>query len=491
MRLQEVVRGCLEIPERYSGIEVTGVTSDSREVRPGYLFVAVLGEKTDGHHFLREAAESGAVVVLGEKSHQKSVSRLRDPGLSPGVPYLRVPDTRAILGSLARNLYSRSLDQLLIAGVTGTKGKTTTTWILDAILRGAGKTTALFGTVHNRVAQKIYSSENTTPGCIQLHRHLRELADAGGTHAVLEVSSHGILQRRTAGINFRCGVFTNVASEHLDYHKTFESYVETKVSFFTDLDRSAFAVLPREEATSLRIVARVKAQVLWYGTDAQDGVERLRMTPEGLAFNWKGFKVRSQLWGYHNLLNILGAMTAAESLGIGREEIAHGVASAAAPPGRLEQVAPGLPFNVFVDYAHTDGSLETVLKALRASTPPPGRLITIFGCGGDRDRSKRPRMGSVAEEWSDHVVITSDNPRSEDPQAILEEIQRGLKRPEDVVLEVDRREAIALGIRMARAGDTVLIAGKGHESYQECQGNKQHFDDREVAREFLSELHTF
>lgn len=486
MRLIDAMRGFLEVPDKYSGVEVTGLTSDSREVRPGYLFVAVAGDKTDGHLYVRRAQELGAVAILGEKSRRDVLRGEASDSLR--VPYLNVADTRRVLGQLATNVYGAPLDRLLVAGVTGTKGKTTTTWVLNTLFETAGKVSALFGTVHNKIAGEAFSSENTTPGCLQLHRHLKELLDKGGTHAVLEVSSHGILQRRTAGVRFRCGIFTNVAPEHLDYHKTFENYVETKISFFESLEPGAHAVLSREDPVSNTIAGRTQANVAWYSGDAQDGVEKLRLTQDGLEFCWKGLPVRSRLWGYHNLLNILGAMTAAEHMGLSRAEIVAGVEAAVAPPGRLEQVATGMPFNVFVDYAHTDGSLETVLKALRASTT--GRLITIFGCGGDRDRTKRPRMGRVAEKWSDETVVTSDNPRSEDPGAILAEIRAGMKRPEDAVFELDRRDAIALGIRMARANDTVLIAGKGHETYQEIQGQKYHFDDREVAREFLREAHS-
>jgi UDP-N-acetylmuramoyl-L-alanyl-D-glutamate--2,6-diaminopimelate ligase len=483
MRLKELSAGCLRLPSRIEDLDVTGISSDSREVKPGYLFIAVPGEKTHGKRFARAAEKAGAVAVVGEGSGSR-----RAPGTEDRpdrIPFLEVKDARLALGDLAARFYGRVAERLQVAGITGTKGKTTTAWILDSILRSAGKVTALFGTVHHRVGPRTYPSENTTPGCLYLHGRLNELAGEGGTHAVLEVSSHGILQQRTAGIPFRCGIFTNVAPEHLDYHKTFESYVETKMRFFTDLAPGAFAVIPRDEAASARISARTRARVVWYGSDAGDGVEALRLEPHGMEFRWKGIPVRARLWGYHNLLNALGAMAAAECLGLSREEVARGVETAIAPPGRLEEIAHRLPFQVFVDYAHTDGSLETVLRALRQVAR--GRVITIFGCGGDRDRTKRPRMGRAAEKWSHHIVVTSDNPRSEDPRRILDDIAVGLERPEEAVFEPDRREAIALGIRMARPHDVVLIAGKGHETYQEMQGKKLRFDDREVAREFLAE----
>ncbi|MBI4604723.1 MAG: UDP-N-acetylmuramoyl-L-alanyl-D-glutamate--2,6-diaminopimelate ligase, partial [Planctomycetes bacterium] len=442
MRLMDLGRGCFEVPERLRAVEVRGVACDSRQVKPGDLFVAVRGETTDGHRFLRKAEELGAVAAVVETDRLRRSPPLEE-ALPRRVPLIEVDDSRQALGRLAANLYGTRLDGLAVTGVTGTKGKTTTTWMLDSVLRGAGKVSALLGTVLNRVGARVYPSDNTTPGCLDLHRYLKELADQGGTHAVLEVSSHGILQRRTAGIPIRCGVFTNVAPEHLDYHKTFESYVQTKVSFFAELPPGSFAVVSREDPVSRTIASRTRAHVAWYGADLHDGVEDLRMAPEGLRFRWKGVLVRSRLWGHHNLLNILGAMTAAECLGVSRDDIRAGIEAAEAPPGRLERIDAGQPFQVFVDYAHTDGSLETVLSALRGVTP--GRLIAVFGCGGDRDRTKRPRMGRVAERHADQVIVTSDNPRSEDPRKIIEDVMEALERPEDAVSEVDRRDAIALG----------------------------------------------
>ena len=484
MLLKDLSRGCLDAPERLEALDITGIASDSREVKPGTLFVALPGPRTDGRLYLRQARERGAVAAVLEEGDGLSPEGKDASSEDPGIPLFRVPDARKTLGGLAARFYGTRDRSLCVTGITGTKGKTTTAWILDTIVRSAGKVSALLGTVHNRIGERVFPSTNTTPGCLELHQHLQELAARGGAHAVLEVSSHGILQRRAAGIEFRCGIFTNVAPEHLDYHKTFESYVSAKRQFFEELSPDAFAVLPREEPRSEDFARHTPAKVAWYGTRPQDGVEDIRTGTQGTTFAWKGSRVQTRLWGQHNLLNLLGAMTAAGCLGFSREDVIRGAAAAGLPPGRLEEVPHPGPFRVFVDYAHTDGSLETVLRALRGITT--GRLITIFGCGGDRDTTKRPRMGRVAEKWSDKVVVTSDNPRSEDPMAIIQHIVAGLEHPETAVCEADRRLAIERGIRMARPNDTVLIAGKGHEDYQEFKGRKVHFDDREVAREFLS-----
>jgi UDP-N-acetylmuramoyl-L-alanyl-D-glutamate--2,6-diaminopimelate ligase len=481
MRLKELCRGWLEVPARWRDVGVQGLAADSRAVRPGDLFVAVPGEVTDGHLYIDAAVDAGAVAVVGEQN--ASQRSRRHLGV---VPYLRVQSAKWALGQLAAAFHGHPSQELAATAVTGTKGKTTTCWILDAILRRSGAVTGLFGTVENRIGDRVFPATSTTPSCLDLQRWLGELVGEGGTHAVLEVSSHAIQQQRLGPTSLACAVFTNIAPEHLDYHKTFESYLAVKASLFNALDAAAFAVLPREEKAAEVIAERTPARIVWYGTDLQDGVERLRMHRQGTEFVWKGHPVRTRLWGDHNLLNALAAMTAAESLGVPPPLVAEAMAEAVAPPGRLEPVCRGGPFQVVVDYAHTDGSLEAVLKALRPLTP--GRLITVFGCGGDRDRFKRPRMGRVAETYSDHVIVTSDNPRSEPPKRILAEIASGLARPGDAVLVEDRREAIGLAIRMAREGDTVLIAGKGHEVYQQFADGTVPFDDRKVAREFVEEM---
>lgn len=475
MLFGELCRGWLQVPSKWRTLEISGLECDSRRVKRGDVFVAVPGETTDGHRYIQQAVEAGAVAVLGEERLPRRVA-----------PYFRVADARQALGNAASCFYRHPSRVIDVVGVTGTKGKTTTTWLLDTILRQAGAVTGLFGTIENRIASRTFKATNTTAGCLDIHRWLRELADADGSHATLEVSSHALQQRRIAAVNLRCAIFTNISPEHLDYHKTFERYLESKTALFAMLPSSSVAVLPREVRYAQYIAERTKAAICWYGGDLQDSVRRVRTGPRGIEFVWKGMPVHSRLWGHHNLLNAVAAMTAAECLGVSPREIVRGVEEAIRPPGRLEEVNSPAPFRVVVDYAHTDGSLDAVLRALRPLTR--GRLITIFGCGGDRDRTKRPRMGRVAEAHSDQIIVTSDNPRSEPPDRIMCEIAAGLEREGDAVFVEDRREAIGLGIRMARRGDTVLIAGKGHESYQELRDRVIDFDDRKVAVEFLEEL---
>ncbi len=474
MRLTDLGKGWLNLPAAARGVDATGIACDSRSVRPGDLFVAVSGDKIDGHVFIPEALRAGAVAVVGE----------RDP--APGslrVPFIRVTDSRLALGRLSAEFYRRPSQAVSVTGVTGTKGKTTTAWVLASVFEAGGRRSGLFGTVLNRIGEEILPSTNTTPGPLELASLLRRLADRGGTHAVMEVSSHGIVQNRIAGIDFRCGVFTNLAPEHLDYHGTMERYLDAKAQFFEGLGVDAVAVLSRREPASGAIARRTTARVAWYGTGPEDGVEKVVNTEEGLSFVWRGTPIRSRIWGEHNLLNILAACEAAAALGFDREAIARGIEGAVLPPGRMEEIPNDQGLRVFVDYAHTEGSLQTVLESLRAITP--GRIITVFGCGGDRDRQKRPCMGRVCEKLSDRVVITSDNPRSEEPGRILDEIASGLEHPFQAATVTDRREAICLAILMAKPQDTVLIAGKGHETYQEVRGERRRFDDREEARSAL------
>ncbi len=478
MKLTELGRGWMNVSPRWKDLEAHGITNDSRNVKPGYLFVAVPGETLDGHKYISEAIRAGAVAVIGERKPSRWTSRK--------VPFIPVNNARFALGRLSAAFYRHPSRSVSVTGITGTKGKTTTSWILASIFQSTGRRAGLFGTVLNRIGDEILPSNNTTPSPLELEQHLRSLADRGGTHAVMEVSSHGIAQERISGIDFACGVFTNISPEHLDYHGTFEDYFRTKRRFFEMLSREASAVLPRGDEAAERIAKSTRARIGWYGPTAEDGVERVQQSEDGISFVWRGVPLRSSLWGEHNLWNILAAVTAADMLGVDENQIALGIEQAVAPPGRLEEIDNPLGFRIFIDYAHTDNALKVVLRGLRPITP--GRLLVVVGCGGNRDRGKRPRMGRVAEEFADKVILTSDNPRDEDPGAILDEIAGGMERPFRAAMVPDRRDAILLALRVAKPGDSVLIAGKGHETYQEMRGEKLPFDDREVTREAVGEI---
>ncbi|MEE3198882.1 MAG: UDP-N-acetylmuramoyl-L-alanyl-D-glutamate--2,6-diaminopimelate ligase [Planctomycetota bacterium] len=477
MLLGELCKDVTAIPAECGSLEISEVVCDSREAVPGCLFIAVPGETTDGLLYAAEAVEKGAAVVVAPREAD---------GKALGVPVLAVDDVRSAMGKIADRFYGEPSRELEIVGVTGTKGKTTTVWLLDQLFSATGDLTGFCSTVENRIGDDSYEAKNTTAGCLDLHRFLAEVVERGGKRAVIEVSSHALEQQRTASIRFDCAVFTNLAPEHLDYHEDMESYLAAKMKLFSGLDSHAYAVLPRSQEASLALRDNTQANIAWYGCGLEDGTTGLRMD-KGIEFTWRDCQFRVGFWGEHNLENLLAVLSAGECMGLRPAEMAALVSEIELPPGRLEQVHHDGDYRVVVDYAHTDGALEAVLSALRPVTP--GRLITIFGCGGDRDTAKRPRMGKVAEDGSDRIILTSDNPRSEAPKKILDEIMDGIEHKDDVTLEEDRRAAIALGIRMASPGDTVLIAGKGHEDYQEFSNRERiHFDDREVAEEFLKEV---
>ena len=479
MNLGELCKGLMSVPAGCGELEVSQVVCDSRQAAAGSLFLAVPGEATDGIRFAEEAVKNGAVAVVAPRGGRGEATL--------DVPILEVEDLRSAMGVIADRFYGEPSKKLEIVGVTGTKGKTTTVWLLDHLFSSTGSLTGFCSTVENRIGEESSEAKNTTMGCLDLHRFLADLVDRGGERAVIEVSSHALEQQRTASIRFDCAVFTNLAPEHLDYHQDMKSYLAAKMKLFSTLDSHAYAVLPRSQEVSDEIAGSTRANLSWYGCGSEDGVTGIRILDEGIAFTWRDCPFRTSFWGEHNLENLLAVLSAGECMGLKADEMAAAISGARLPPGRLEKIDHPGPYKVVVDYAHTDGALDAVLEALRPVTP--GRLITIFGCGGDRDTAKRPRMGKAAERGSDRIILTSDNPRGEPPEKILSEIMAGLEKPEEATLETDRRAAIGLGIRMAREGDTVLIAGKGHEDYQEFSDRERiHFDDREVAREFLEEV---
>jgi UDP-N-acetylmuramoyl-L-alanyl-D-glutamate--2,6-diaminopimelate ligase len=462
-------------------LEVREVTHDSRRVAPGALFVAIRGLATDGHRFLESARKKGAVAVASE-----------DPPRD-ALPWVRVRDAREALATLAAATLGDPAERLELVGVTGTNGKTTTTFLIEAALRAAGKRTGLVGTIAYRIGERLSEAVRTTPEASDLQRLLREMLDAGCSHAVLEVSSHSLTLKRVHGCAFRVAVFTNLTRDHLDFHGDMETYFAAKrVLFDTLLRPDGHAILNADDDRTEALVRASRGKVLSYGIQrpADVSAHAVALSLEGTSFRAHvpggELEVRTPLIGRFNVANVLAALAASLALGVPAELAVAGIASVAGVPGRLERVPTGTDFNVVVDYAHTDDALKNLLETVRELKPR--RVLTVFGCGGDRDRTKRPLMGAVASRLSDVVVVTSDNPRSEPPEAILEEILRGMnggRRGERHVI-VDRREAIAKALELAGPGDAVVVAGKGHESYQVLRDRTIPFDDRQVVRDVLA-----
>jgi UDP-N-acetylmuramoyl-L-alanyl-D-glutamate--2,6-diaminopimelate ligase len=459
-------------------VEVAELAFDTRAVRPGTLFFCVRGERADGHDFAADAVERGAVALVVERALA-----------GPAVPQLVVGDSRAAMAVVADVFFGQPTAELEVAGVTGTTGKTTTAHLLHSVLDAAGRRPGLLGTVESRIGGERRPAVRTTAEAIDLQRTFRAMLDAGNRSCAMEATSHGSELKRLLGVRFAALVFTNLTRDHLDFHGTMERYFDAKRRLFVGGDQPPAAVnvdddYGRRLADELRRDRR--APVLTFGLDAGADVrpDRLELEGRGASFRAMGIDVRTRLPGRFNVLNALGTIAAARLLGIGDEEIARGIENLDQVPGRFELVDEGQPFAVVVDYSHKPDALAGVLHAARDLARE--RVICVFGCGGDRDRGKRPVMGRIASSLSDVAVVTSDNPRSEEPAAIIEEILAGVDGQAEVV--VDRREAIARAISLARAGDVVLIAGKGHETTQEIGGELLPFDDREVAREALRRL---
>lgn len=475
------------VPEaRYVGernVTVNDIVYDSRHVRPGALFVCWKGATADGHSFAREAVAKGARALFCERYLDELAH----------VPQIVVPNVRERLGELASAFYGHPSRRLTLIGVTGTNGKTTSTYLLHSIFQRAHGAAGLIGTLGSRIGDRYVPGDRTTPEAPDIQRLLAEMAAARCTTCSMEVSSHGIDLHRISGARFAYGVFTNLTQDHLDYHTTFEAYRDAKLRFFSRLEDGA--IINADDPHASHFARATAAPVYLYGVESPGaeyrassirfdagGVTYVAHTPSG------SIEIRLALTGVFNVYNSLGALAVAHRLGVPLEDIAAGLAGVQVP-GRFERVSGAYPVSVIVDYAHTPDGLENVLRAARALGK--GRLILLFGAGGDRDRTKRPRMGSIAASLADFVIVTSDNPRSEDPETICEEIEAGMRQvsgaPAHWERVVDRREAIREAIRIAEPGDLVLIAGKGHETYQEIRGVRRHFDDREEARAALEE----
>ncbi len=498
MKLGELVRtleGPTTLPSDGLDRDVSDIVHDSRKVRPGSLFVAVRGFNSDGHLFILEAVKQGAIAVVTER--QNTAATATD------TPQIIVEDSRRALALLADLFYGHPSQRLALIGVTGTNGKTTTSYLVKSILEAAGETAGLIGTIEYRVGGTVYPAPNTTPEAPDLQRLLSEMVGHGATHCVMEVSSHALALDRTLGCRFAAAVFTNLTQDHLDFHETMDDYFLAKLRLFAGLSPDGHAVINLDDARAGEIVKETKAKVITTGmTDKADvhprgtirhGIKGLSFeaaTPAGTA------SIESPLVGRYNVYNMLTAIGVGTALGLGTEAIARGIKNMKAVPGRMEKVDEGQSYGVVVDYAHTEDALVRLLEAVREIAA--ARIITVFGCGGDRDRTKRPKMGAAAVTGSDVVIVTSDNPRTEDPGAIIREIELGMKdgmkvpssdmasgaapgkKPYCVI--ADREAAVASAIGMAKPGDVVVLAGKGHEDYQIIGNAKVHYDDREIAR---------
>ena len=505
MRLGGALTGAeLAQPLSNLDLEIASLAYDSRQAGPGTLFFAIRGEKTDGNRYVFSAIERGARAVASELprpwnaawnelfAEDLARSTFTPRELPAGVEWIQVAHARKALALAAANFFGRPAEGLKLLGVTGTNGKTTTTFLIDSILRAAGHGTGLFGTILYRTPEATRDAKTTTPESLELQSFLAEVRDAGGTHAVLEASSHALALDRVWGCPFAVAVFTNLTRDHLDFHKTFEDYFAAKRRLFEGTGHGAPAagVVNADDAYGKRL-AGLAARTLTYGLNsgAEITTKKFALSFSGLEFTAQTpagkIEVRSPLVGRINVYNILAAIGAALSLGIVREAIAEGIQQLQAMPGRFERIDLGQPFLVVVDYAHTDDALRNLIATARELNPS-SRIITLFGCGGDRDRAKRPLMGEVAGQASDLVVLTSDNQRSEDPLCIINDVAVGLQKTNvKYQVEPDRAVAIMQALDAARPGDIVLLAGKGHETYQVSRERTIAFDDREVARQAL------
>jgi UDP-N-acetylmuramoyl-L-alanyl-D-glutamate--2,6-diaminopimelate ligase len=463
----------LQVRGNLAGVLVTGCTHDSRAVQPGDLYAGLPGAHAHGADFAAQAVAAGAVAVLTDRAGAERVD---------GVPVLVVEAPRSVLGEVASWVHGHPSQALLVLGVTGTNGKTTTAFLLEAGLRAAGHRTGLLGTVVTRIGDEAVPSTRTTPEATDLHALFATMVEQDVTAVAMEVSSHALALGRVDGVQFDVAAFTNLSQDHLDFHADMEDYFRAKASLFTPA-RTDRGVVNGDDPFGQRLLADPLVPLVSFGTTGDWVVRDVELRTDGSAFRLVGPDVDVtadvRLPGEFNVSNAAAAVVSLVQAGVPVASAVDGVAGLPGVPGRMERVDEGQPFTALVDYAHTPEAVQTLLRSVREVTP--GRVIVVLGCGGDRDRGKRPLMGRAAVEGADVAVLTSDNPRSEDPLAILAE----MGQPE-AVHEVDRRKAIALAVAMARPGDAVVVAGKGHESGQEVDGVVSPFDDREVLREVLS-----
>ena len=458
--------------------DIKGINIDSRKVADGHLFIAMRGTQVDGHKFIPKAEELGAAAILCEQIPEER---------KEGVTYVQVADTEDVVGQVATTFYGNPTSKLKLVGVTGTNGKTTIATLLYNMFRKMGHKCGLLSTVCNYVEGEAYPTDHTTPDPIELNELLGKMADAGCEYAFMECSSHAIAQKRIGGLTFAGGIFTNLTRDHLDYHKTIENYRDAKKKFFDDMPKNAFAITNADDKNGMVMVQNTKATVKTYSirTMADFHAKIIECHFEGMYLEVNGKEVGVQFIGKFNVSNLLAVYGAAVMLGKEPEDVLVTLSTLKSVAGRLEPIRSQEGVTALVDYAHTPDALENVLNAIHeVMEGKTGKIITVCGAGGNRDKGKRPLMAQEAVKQSDRVIITSDNPRFEEPQDIINDMLAGLnaQQMKSVISIVDRREAIKTAVMMAEKGDVILIAGKGHEDYQDVKGTKHHFDDREEVR---------
>ena len=479
MKLNELLRG-IPVLESNADLEqtISGVSYDSRKTAPGDLFVAMTGYETDGHRFIPMARERGAACVLCQCRPEADI------------PYILVEDSRGALAALGRNWFGDPAASLTMVGVTGTNGKTTTTYLLKDILEqaGGGKV-GLIGTNQNMIGSQVLPTERTTPESFELQGLLRQMLDGGCTHVVMEVSSHALYLDRVAGIRYAVGIFTNLTQDHLDFHGTMENYCDAKAMLFRQCD---VGVYNADDPWAQRLMADATCRKLSIGEGQADLAAReIVLSAEGVSFDAVGggetVPVHVSIPGGFMVYNTLGVLAAAQALGVSLTDAARVLCHSAHVKGRVEVVPTNGDYTMLIDYAHTPDALENVLNAARGFAQ--GRVVVLFGCGGDRDRTKRPKMGAIAARLADFVIVTSDNPRTEEPRAIIDEILAGMENTATPFAVVENRvEAIRYAMDHAQRGDVVILAGKGHETYQVVGHEKRHLDEREVVADYIREL---
>ena len=478
MKLKELVSK-LNVLEVQGDLErnISGVQIDSRQIGEGHLFIAVRGTVADGHNYISKALGQGAVAVLCEEIPNDATEE---------VTYVRVENTEQVVGQVATTFYGYPTSKLKLVGVTGTNGKTTIATVLYEMFRHMGHKAGLLSTVCNYIDGEAIPTEHTTPDPITLNALLAQMVEAGCEYAFMEVSSHSIVQNRIGGLTFAGGLFTNITRDHLDYHKTFENYIKAKKLFFDNLPKEAFAITNADDKNGLVMVQNTKAQVKTYSVQspADFKAKIIECHFEGMYLNINGKEVGVQFIGKFNVSNLLAVYGAAIMLGKDEQEVLVALSAMKPVHGRFEALRSPSGYTAIVDYAHTPDALENVLNAIHGVLEGKGEVITVCGAGGNRDKGKRPLMAREAVKQSDRVIITSDNPRFEEPQDIINDMLAGLdeEQMKKVIAIVDRRQAIKTACMMAKAGDVILIAGKGHEDYQDVKGVKHHFDDKEEVR---------